>query len=386
MSSLLTEILISLIVIAIIGGIIGWLIRGVYIGHREQSLESDLKQADEIKENSTAQVKRLEETLRKLNQLRNSEKEALQNRIKELEPLFELVEQRDSRIRELNDEVAEAQNRYQNQLEDLEFDASTKALLGGDDESQVGQLQSELNMANRQKDSALKRYQSQVNQIDDLKNSLTEKDHLIEELNNKIKRTMENRGREQQESLSRVQILEQKLKEKETSAKLTEAAYKQEQEKLEHRLASTDQRLEQARATHQSTEKITNDFLGRENELKQELLELRSTLTDKLIVIAKLEKRLETRPAPQSTPRDTKETTTAKVEKFNADNLALLRGIGPTTSVKLKELGVNTLTQIAELNDEEFDRLSNSLPNIRTLAEKNDWIESARKLIESANA
>jgi hypothetical protein len=49
MSSLLTEILISLIVIAIIGGIIGWLIRGVYIGHREQSLESDLKQADEIK-------------------------------------------------------------------------------------------------------------------------------------------------------------------------------------------------------------------------------------------------------------------------------------------------------------------------------------------------
>ena len=379
MSSLLTEILISLIVIAIIGGIIGWLIRGVYIGHREQSLESDLKQADEIKENSTAQVKRLEETMRKLNQLRNSEKEALQNRIKELEPLFELVEKRDSRIRELNDEVAEAQNRYQNQLEDLEFDASTKALLGGDDESQVGQLQSELNMANRQKDSALKRYQSQVNQIDDLKNSLIEKDRLIEELNNKIKRTIENRGREQQESLSRVQILEQKLKEKETSAKLTEAAYKQEQVKLEHRLASTDQRLEQARATHQSTEKITNDFLSRENDLKQDLLELRSTLTDKLIVIAKLEKRLETRPTPQSTP-------IAKVQEFNAENLTLLRGIGPTTSVKLKELGVNTLTQIAELNDEELHRLSNSLPNIRTLAEKNDWIESARKLIESANA
>ena len=379
MSTLLTEILISLIVIAIIGGIIGWLIRGVYIGHREQSLEVDLKQSDEVKENSVAQVKRLESSMRKLNQLRKSEKVKLEARIKELEPLFELVEQRDSRIRELNDELEEAQNRYQNQLENLEFDVSTKALLEGDDETQIGKLQSDLTLANRQKESALKRYQNQVNQIDDLKKSITEKDRLLEEVNKKAKRSLESRSREQKESLDRIQSLEQRLKERSETFASTEASYKQEHQKLITRATRAEQGLEKVRATQHSTEKITNEFLSRENKLKQEFLELQSTLTDKLITIAKLEKRLETRPVSRSNKTVTDKTP----EAINPEDLTLLHGIGPTTSVKLKNLGVTTLQHIAELNEDELTRLSQTLPKVRNLAEKHNWIAAAQSLLNS---
>ncbi len=386
MSSLLTEILISLVVIAIIGGIIGWLIRGVQISNREENLENEVSDARGSVDKYTSQIQRLENSMKKLNQLRSSEKDQLENRISELEPLFNIVERRDSRIRELTEQLETLGKERQSELSALQFDASTRALLGEEDTSEIGKLQYELQLANRQKEGAISRYQNQVRQIEDLENVIKEKERKTHEVSNRLEKAELSRARDQEDLLAKQQMLEERLQGSEQQVAMVENKKQYELSLLESKVQQARQLVEEAKTTQSQTiEQVTNEYLTRENALEKQLQDTRSELTDNQAKIAGLEKRLETRvPAKPTAIRAVSKAPSPLFKPDDQKNLQQLRGIGPTTEVKLNKIGIKSLMQIASLKDEDIKNLTKSMPSFSSLAKRHDWIEKAREITTSS--
>lgn len=388
MSSLLTEILISLVVIAVIGGIIGWLVRGLHMNRREVDLDEGLKETRAALEQAGAKVRKLESSMKQLNQLRKSEREKLEGRIHELEPLFDIVEKRDARIRELTAELKAAQDARQAELDQLQFDLSTRQLLGDEDEPEVARLQNELRLANRQRESAINRYQNQVRQIEDLENVVKEKERLVEELNHRLSDSEASKGLEYEEVRRQVETLTQTLRDKDEEIAILDNKKQYEISLLTSRAEKAEQRIDELRGQIQNTEELKNEYLTRENDLKKELSELRSELTDKEIAIAKLEKQVRSQLASRTSAIRTMSNPVSKplFQPDNTESLQALKGIGPTTEVKLKQLGIKNLMQIASLKDDDIERICQTLPNFATQLKRYDWIENARRLTGESSA
>ena len=380
MSSLLTEILISLVVIAIIGGIIGWLVRGVHLSHREVDQDQALKDSRDALEEAQAKVGRLESSMKQMNQLRKTERENLEGRIRELEPLFDIVEKRDARIRELTEQLNVAQSDRQAELDKLQFDMSTRALLGDDDESEVGRLQNELRLANRQRESAINRYQNQVRQIEDLENVVREKDRQIEELGERARASEASKGREFEEMAARVATLERELDEKAEQLALLENKKQYEISLLEARAGKAEHQADELRERAIQVEAARNEFLSRENELRQELSALRAELSEKEAALARMAElpRANTRPATIHAVAGAE--SQAPPASDEAPGLQSLKGIGQATEEKLNSLGIDNLEQIAALDDDAIKRISASMPSFESQLKRYDWIENARRL------
>ncbi len=379
MSSLLTEILISLVVIAIIGGIIGWLVRGVHLGHRELDRDQELKHTRTELEDARGKVSRLESSMKQMNQLRKTERDSLENRIRELEPLFDIVEKRDARIRELTEQLNAAQSERQAELDKLQFDMSTRALLGDDDESEVGRLQNELRLANRQRESAINRYQNQVRQIEDLENVVREKDRQIDELGERANASEAAKGREHEELTARVATLEREVEERNEQLALLENKKQYEISLLEARAGKAEQQADELRERARQVEEVRNEFLSRENELRQQLSDLRAELSEKEAALARVaEPPRGPRPAPirAVAGTDTRESPTAD----ETPGLQSLKGIGQATEDKLNSLGINNLEQIAALEDDDIRRISEAMPSFESQLKRYDWIANARRL------
>ncbi len=79
---------------------------------------------------------------------------------------------------------------------------------------------------------------------------------------------------------------------------------------------------------------------------------------------------------------DTAEAPAAAANK-NAkgeDDLSLLSGVGPVLEKKLREAGITTFRQIAELTPEAAKELDEKL-NLRGRIEREEWIEQAKELM-----
>ena len=71
---------------------------------------------------------------------------------------------------------------------------------------------------------------------------------------------------------------------------------------------------------------------------------------------------------------------TAKASSGEGDDLSLLSGVGPVLEKKLREAGITTFKQIAELTPEQAKELDEKL-DLRGRIEREEWIEQAKELM-----
>ncbi len=87
--------------------------------------------------------------------------------------------------------------------------------------------------------------------------------------------------------------------------------------------------------------------------------------------------------APKKPAGDKKAATRgeeAGAPSSGGDDLSLLSGVGPVLEKKLREAGISTFRQIAELTPEQAAELDEKL-NLRGRIEREEWIEQAKELM-----
>ena len=67
-------------------------------------------------------------------------------------------------------------------------------------------------------------------------------------------------------------------------------------------------------------------------------------------------------------------------EESAADDLKLIKGIGPSIERTLNELGIDRFRQIADMSEFEIDRIAQHLRGFRSRIYREDWIGQARNL------
>ncbi len=84
-------------------------------------------------------------------------------------------------------------------------------------------------------------------------------------------------------------------------------------------------------------------------------------------------------PAPASSPPLVSRTGT-DLEPVGEDDLTRIHGIGPKIERTLKSLGIISYRQIAQLTDDDIDRLGDHLGHFRDRIRRDNWMASAAEL------
>jgi len=71
--------------------------------------------------------------------------------------------------------------------------------------------------------------------------------------------------------------------------------------------------------------------------------------------------------------------------KGQADDLKLIKGVGPELESRLKALGIATFSQIAEFSDDDIARVDDVL-SFKGRIEREDWVSQARDLMADSTA
>ncbi len=79
-------------------------------------------------------------------------------------------------------------------------------------------------------------------------------------------------------------------------------------------------------------------------------------------------------------PAAKKEEAKGSTSAGGEDDLSLLSGVGPVLEKKLREAGITTFKQIAELTPEQVKELDEKL-GLRGRIEREEWIEQAKELM-----
>ena len=89
--------------------------------------------------------------------------------------------------------------------------------------------------------------------------------------------------------------------------------------------------------------------------------------------------KVDTKPAEKKAERPASDDK-ATAKSSEADDLSLLSGVGPVLEKKLREAGITTFRQIAELTPEQAKELDEKL-GLRGRIEREEWIEQAKELM-----
>ena len=97
---------------------------------------------------------------------------------------------------------------------------------------------------------------------------------------------------------------------------------------------------------------------------------------------AKAEKPAEKKAPAKKADKPAAKQAAAAADKTTGgeDDLSLLSGVGPVLEKKLREAGITTFRQIAELTPEQAKELDAKL-NLRGRIEREEWIEQAKELM-----
>ncbi len=71
---------------------------------------------------------------------------------------------------------------------------------------------------------------------------------------------------------------------------------------------------------------------------------------------------------------------TAPSAASGADDLSLIKGLGPKLQAQLAEMGIASLSQIAAWDDAEIDRIDARLGRFQGRIRRDNWVEQARLL------
>lgn len=97
---------------------------------------------------------------------------------------------------------------------------------------------------------------------------------------------------------------------------------------------------------------------------------------------AAAEEKLFETPPKKKNPRGAAKTRKAADKPAQAeDDLKQISGIGPGLEKRLKEGGISTLRQLAELSDQDIAQLEDNIIRFSGRIKREKWVEQARKLI-----
>ncbi|HLU66371.1 MAG TPA: hypothetical protein VKZ63_08835, partial [Kofleriaceae bacterium] len=223
-----------------------------------------------------------------------------------------------------------------------------------------------LRLANRQRESAISRYQNQVRQIEDLQNEVAGKDRLVEELNERIAAAETGSASAREELAGELESLREAVRERDERLAELEADNARELELRDSRIIEAERRIEELDAR----------LAEADSERRGLAAELERANDEQARLASRGQGEGAGRPAMiRAVAGD------APAEASAAGNsLRMLKGIGPTTEEKLRALGVTTVEQIACLDETAIRRISESMPNFESQLRRFDWIGNARRL------
>ncbi|MDG6077605.1 hypothetical protein E3U23_00135 [Erythrobacter litoralis] len=82
----------------------------------------------------------------------------------------------------------------------------------------------------------------------------------------------------------------------------------------------------------------------------------------------------------ERTATTTTETVSSGVPSDDANELTRLKGVGPKLALRLNELGITSIAQIAEWDDVDIDRIDPELGRFQGRIRRDAWVEQARLL------
>lgn len=229
MGYLIGEILICLILAALIGAVIAWLLRGVRCRSRENELLDELKQTHSKVDSAEGELRRQEASLVDLRSEFESQVQALKTRDEELSTVKASLVERDERIAALESELAMLRDEKEVEITSLrEHIGTLEPLQGQLDESQTerNRLQGELQVL---KDSM----QAEVQKLNaELSSTTSEKEAELERLRAELEETAQQLHTEAAERDTTIERLESDLR----------AASDQEKRALKKQLAESKDR------------------------------------------------------------------------------------------------------------------------------------------------
>lgn len=189
MTYLLGQILLCLLVAALIGGIIGWLLKALRCRRREDELRSQLIANAQALESAQRQSTSMARSLSELEAEVHTETSRLRDRVTELEPLQKIVDARDASNTRLREELVTVTHEKQSEIEKLQerIDAmaSTEARLD-EAERERERLANELSALTREKGTEASRSERERTELDSLRARVKEQDATIARLRSQL--------------------------------------------------------------------------------------------------------------------------------------------------------------------------------------------------------
>ena len=174
----------------------------------------------------------------------------------------------------------------------------------------------------------------------------------------------------------------------ELQQKVDDARHRQHQ--ADRRVATMREALDEQMAMRRKLEKRMNQTQTRMAAEREERKKLSRQLR---LVIQRTREARESRdeiPTPEPVPAPTpapvaEETALEDTARGHAEDLRLVRGIGPAMKRELAAHGIRTLSELAGLDDTRIDKLDREL-RFPGRIRRDRWVEQARKLIGTDSA
>jgi predicted flap endonuclease-1-like 5' DNA nuclease/archaellum component FlaC len=411
MGYLIGEIFICLILAALIGAVIAWLLRGVRCRSRENTLSAELDQTRTALDTAEANGRALEGSLSDLRAEMTSQTGKLQARISELEPLQRKVQERETAISQLETDFQTLQEENKSQIAKLqETIAELKPLQTQLESSQneSARLNTELQTVAHQKDQEISNLKNEIAELAYMREEMKERDTTIERLESQLRTQTTTKDGE----IARLQTLRQKQEKeiRDITAEFAElaplkATVLERQNEISHlqkelqTLSRSKQEkidgLQRSLKDHEASIQHLNARLKAATQNQAELKRLRqqsselSALRDKLkqrdATIADLRKQLAAgrrRAKPAAVPKRAvrrprkKQLYTPPKEK---DDLKRIFGIGPVMEKTLNKLGVTSFQQIARFTRKDIERVAKALQSFPDRIVRDDWVGGAKR-------
>ena len=404
MGYLIGETLIYLILAAVIGAAIAWLLRGAGCRSSENQLKKELEQTRSELETAETNGRSLESALNELRAEMDSETRKLEARIRgleiengklqetlsELEPLPGKVQERDTIIGHWERDFQNLQQQSESKIAKLqdkiagllplqaELENSQKAYMKLNTELQA--LQTVAHQEN-QKALQISNLQNEIKQLQSVSAKVKERDTTVEHLQSQLRSQAKSKDEEIARLQKELQTQHRSRREKidalaERLTKIehlpqTLAEHQQKIIRLQEQLGNVEQLKNQELSVLKAKIKTLEPFKTAAHEHSREVDQLKRELA-----ASKARAKPAAGAAKSGRRPRKKQLYTAPKEK---DDLKLIYGIGPVMERTLNNLGVTSFQQIASFSRQDIERVAEALQSFPDRIMRDNWVEGAKK-------
>lgn len=404
MGYLIGETLIYLILAAIIGAAIAWLLRGVGCRSSENQLRTELEQTRSALETAETSGHSLESALNELRAEMDSEARKFEARIRgleiengklqetlsELEPLPGRVQERDTIIGHWERDFQNLQQQSKSEIAKLQDKIAglepLQAVLENSQKAYTklnAELQTLQTVAHQENQKALQisNLQNEIKQLQSVSAKIKERDTTVEHLQSQLRSQAKTKDEEIARLQKELQTQHRSRREKidafaERLTKIehlpqTLAERQQKIIRLEEQLGNVEQQKNQELSVLKAKIKTLEPFKTAAQEHSREVDQLKQQLA-----AGKSRAKPAAGAAKSGKRPRKKQLYTMPKEK---DDLKLISGIGPVMERTLNKLGVTSFQQIAKFSRKDIERVAGALQSFPDRIMRDNWVGGAKK-------